>query len=108
MGDGARGAGAACGGGLGSPRVAGGGVKISRRVRLLMEAMAIPRPAPLASAAAPLLAPRAPNIIFILVDDLGYGDLGITGNRDVPTPHMDSIGREGVRFTQFYCASPVC
>jgi arylsulfatase A-like enzyme len=62
----------------------------------------------LASAAAPLLAPRKPNIVFILVDDLGYGDLGVTGNRDVPTPHMDSIGRDGVRFTQFYCASPVC
>src|SRR5438477_7731205 len=62
----------------------------------------------LASAAAPLLAPSKPNVIFILVDDLGYGDLGVTGNRDVPTPHMDSIGAEGVRFTQFYCASPVC
>src|SRR5689334_8304726 len=62
----------------------------------------------LSAAAAPLFAARRPNIIFILVDDLGYGDLGVTGNRDVPTPHMDSIGLEGVRFTQFYCASPVC
>src|ERR1051326_2271177 len=62
----------------------------------------------LVSAAAPLLARTRPNIIFILIDDLGYGDLGITGNRDVPTPHMDSIGRDGIRFTQFYCASPVC
>jgi arylsulfatase A-like enzyme len=42
------------------------------------------------------------------VDDLGYGDLGLTGNRDVPTPHMDSIARDGIRLTQFYCAAPVC
>jgi arylsulfatase A-like enzyme len=62
----------------------------------------------LASAAAPLLARPKPNIIFILVDDLGYGDLGLTGNRDVPTPRMDSIGQQGVRFSQFYCAAPVC
>jgi arylsulfatase A-like enzyme len=62
----------------------------------------------LAAAAVPLLARRRPNIVFILVDDLGYGDLGVTGNHDVPTPHMDSIGRDGVIFKQFYCASPVC
>ena len=62
----------------------------------------------IASSAAALLAPSQPNVIFILVDDLGYGDLGLTGNRDVPTPHMDSIGRDGIRFSQFYCASPVC
>jgi arylsulfatase A-like enzyme len=56
-------------------------------------------------AAAP---PRRPNIVFVFVDDLGYGDLGVTGNRDVPTPHIDSLARSGVRFTQFYAASPIC
>ena len=53
-------------------------------------------------------APSRPNILFIFVDDLGYGDLGVTGNRDVPTPHMDSLARDGVLFTQFYVASPIC
>jgi arylsulfatase A-like enzyme len=49
-----------------------------------------------------------PNVVFILVDDLGFGDLGITGNKDVPTPHMDSLAADGICFTQFYVASPVC
>jgi arylsulfatase A-like enzyme len=53
-------------------------------------------------------APLRPNIIFILADDLGYGDLGITGNRDVPTPNLDSLAHDGVRFTQFYDAAPIC
>lgn len=53
-------------------------------------------------------APRRPSIILILVDDLGYGDLGVTGNRDVPTPNIDTLAKEGIRFTQFYVASPVC
>ena len=49
-----------------------------------------------------------PNVLFIFVDDLGYGDLGVTGNKDVPTPHMDSLARDGILFTQFYVASPIC
>ena len=53
-------------------------------------------------------AQRQPNILFILVDDLGYGDLGVTGNRDVPTPHMDSLAHDGLLLTQFYVASPIC
>jgi len=52
--------------------------------------------------------PRRPNIIFILVDDPGYGDFGVNGNHDVPTPNMDSLARDGVLFEQFYVASPVC
>jgi len=49
-----------------------------------------------------------PNIILILADDLGYNDLGIQGCTDIPTPHMDSIGRNGVRFTQGYVSCPLC
>ena len=41
-----------------------------------------------------------PNIIFILADDLGYGELGCQGNAELPTPNIDSIARSGVRFTQ--------
>lgn len=48
------------------------------------------------------------NIIFILADDLGYGDLGCYGSRAIATPHLDRLAREGIRFTQAYAGSPVC
>jgi arylsulfatase A-like enzyme len=51
---------------------------------------------------------RRPNIVLILADDLGYGDLGSYGQKRIRTPHLDRIAREGVRFTQFYAGSPVC
>lgn len=53
-------------------------------------------------------APPRPNVIFILIDDMGYGDLSCYGNPDVKTPHIDQLAAEGVRFTQFYVASPIC
>jgi len=40
-----------------------------------------------------------PNIVLILADDLGYADVGVYGCKDVPTPHIDSIAKNGVRFT---------
>ena len=49
-----------------------------------------------------------PNIIFILVDDLGYGDLSIMGARDLQTPHIDNLFSNGVNFSQFYANSSVC
>jgi arylsulfatase A-like enzyme len=49
-----------------------------------------------------------PNIIFILADDLGYGDLGCYGQRQIKTPHIDSMARQGMRFTDFYAGSTVC
>ena len=52
--------------------------------------------------------PLKPNIIFIMADDLGYGDLGSYGQKFIKTPHLDRMAREGIRFTQFYAASPVC
>ncbi len=52
--------------------------------------------------------PGRPNVLFILIDDLGYADLGCTGNADVATQHIDRLAREGTRFTQFYVASPIC
>jgi len=49
-----------------------------------------------------------PNIVFILADDLGYGDLGCFGAKDINTPHIDRLARQGTRFTSFYAAQAVC
>jgi len=53
-------------------------------------------------------APRSPNVIFILADDLGYGDLGCYGQKQIRTPHLDRLAGEGIRFTQAYAGSTVC
>src|ERR1051325_5286691 len=53
-------------------------------------------------------APSPPNLIFILCDDLGYGDIGCYGARDIRTPHLDRMARQGVRFTDCYSNAPVC
>ncbi|MDW8309608.1 MAG: arylsulfatase [Verrucomicrobiales bacterium] len=52
--------------------------------------------------------PSRPNFIFILADDLGYGDLGCYGQRLIRTPCLDRMAREGTRFTHCYAGSPVC
>lgn len=52
--------------------------------------------------------PKPPNFILMLADDLGYGDLGVTGSKQIPTPHIDSLAASGVRFTNAYVSSPVC
>lgn len=49
-----------------------------------------------------------PNVIFILADDLGYGELGSYGQKVIQTPHLDRMAAEGMRFTQFYAGSTVC
>jgi arylsulfatase A-like enzyme len=49
-----------------------------------------------------------PNIVFILVDDMGYADIGCMGAKDIRTPSIDRIAAEGVRFTDFYANAPVC
>ena len=49
-----------------------------------------------------------PNIILILADDLGYGDLGIYGAELIKTPHLDKLADEGVRLTSFYASGNVC
>jgi len=52
--------------------------------------------------------PKRPNIIFILADDLGYGDLGCYGQQKIKTPNLDKMARQGLRFTQAYAGSTVC
>lgn len=52
-------------------------------------------------------APR-PNVVIILADDLGYGDLGVQGSRAIDTPHIDRIAAEGARLTDFYAAASTC
>lgn len=49
-----------------------------------------------------------PNIVYILADDLGYGDLGCYGQKDIQTPNIDRLAAEGIRFTQHYAGSTVC
>lgn len=53
-------------------------------------------------------AQRSPNVVFILADDLGYGDLGCYGQQKIRTPHLDRLAAEGMRFTQFYAGTSVC
>jgi arylsulfatase A-like enzyme len=52
--------------------------------------------------------PRRPNVIFILADDLGYGDLGCFGQKLIKTPNIDALAQEGMRFTQAYAGATVC
>jgi arylsulfatase A len=49
-----------------------------------------------------------PNIVFIFTDDLGYGDIGAFGATDIKTPNIDRLANEGIKFTSFLSASPVC
>ena len=51
---------------------------------------------------------KPPNVIFILTDDQGYGDLGIYGAKDIETPHLDELARSGAYFTSYYATQPVC
>src|SRR2546423_14519698 len=70
--------------------------------RRLLLALAI------ACLASPLSAAAPPNVVIVYADDLGYGDLGCYGNATIKTPHLDRMAAEGMRFTSFYVAQPVC
>src|SRR5436190_8347250 len=54
------------------------------------------------------VAPRKPNILVIVADDLGYGELTCQGNPQIPTPNIDQIAKNGVRFTSGYVSGPYC
>lgn len=63
---------------------------------------------PLAALHAADVPHQRPNILFIVADDLGYGDLGCYGGTDIPTPHLDALAAGGVRFTSGYVTAPMC
>ena len=49
-----------------------------------------------------------PNVILIMCDDLGWGDVGFNGNKTIRTPHLDAMAKAGLKFNRFYAAAPVC
>ena len=51
---------------------------------------------------------QPPNVIYVMADDLGYGDLGCYGQQIIKTPNLDKMATEGVRFTNFYAGNTVC
>src|SRR6478609_3334058 len=54
------------------------------------------------------LTAAAPNVVLIFTDDQGYGDVGCFGAKDFTTPNLDSLAKQGVRFTDFHVSQPVC
>lgn len=52
--------------------------------------------------------PQRPNVVLIITDDVGHGDIGSYGAPDIKTPHVDRLAKEGVRLTDFYANAPVC
>ena len=72
-------------------------------MRLLLSALAA-----LAVAATAAAADRKPNVIVFLSDDVGYGEYGFQGNKEIPTPNIDAIAKSGVRFTNGYVSGPYC
>lgn len=59
-------------------------------------------------AAALMAAAAKPNIVYIMCDDMGFGELGCYGQEKIPTPNIDRLASQGVKMTRFYTASPVC
>jgi len=77
-----------------------------KRTNLICSGMALAALVPFAN---PLAAQREqPNIIYILADDLGYGDIGCYGQQYIKTPNIDRLATEGIRFTQHYSGAPIC
>ncbi len=86
---------------------------VCRQLRLVvivaaLLVLAACRPGPFASSTDPAAKERPPNVIFILVDDLGWSDLGVQGSDFYETQNIDALAAGGVRFTDAYAAAPVC
>ena len=80
----------------------------ARTITLILLCCFAAHPSAVVSAATPDAATARPNVVFIYADDLGYGDLGCYGAKDIRTPHIDRLAAEGTRFTSFYVAQSVC
>ncbi|MCR9246144.1 MAG: arylsulfatase [bacterium] len=74
----------------------------------LAAALVVTLPAQVAERPPVRASTERPNIVYILLDDAGWGDLGCYGQQKLKTPHMDRLAREGLRFTQHYAGSTVC
>jgi arylsulfatase A-like enzyme len=83
-------------------------MKLATLKFLLPAVLSVLSPAGLAQAAAALPVPAKPNIVFILADDIGYGDFGCYGATKVKTPNIDRLASRGLRFTDAHSASAVC
>jgi len=82
--------------------------RATKPAAFLVAALASPLFAATASTHSPPPEARRPSIIFILTDDLGYGDLGCYGQTNFTTPNIDKLASEGIRFTSCYAGSTVC
>lgn len=56
----------------------------------------------------PIATGQRPNILFVLIDDMGFGDLSVMGNRKIATPNIDKLAKRGMLMTRFYDAAPIC
>ncbi|MCC9607971.1 arylsulfatase [Blastopirellula sp. JC732] len=83
-------------------------LRIDRRALLIAATLSVIAPLGLKICNAAEKTPDRPNVIFLLADDLGYGDLGCFGQKLIKTPHIDQLAAEGMRFTQAYAGSTVC
>lgn len=68
----------------------------------LKPATAATKPSPVSTVSQP------PNILLVMADDLGWGDVGFNGNDEIKTPHLDDMAKSGMKLTRFYTASPLC
>jgi arylsulfatase A len=79
-----------------------------RRILLLPLPLALALACAPASAAASAAASARLNVVFILADDLGWGEVGVYGQKKIPTPNIDRLAEQGMRFMQHYTGAPVC
>ena len=77
-----------------------------KRILLILAVLLLPSPTELH--AIDDNEPTKPNILVIVADDLGYGDIGVHGGKDVPTPNIDALAASGVRCTNGYVSAPYC